>query len=96
MDREKLQRKIFPSELLFMSLLLLCATLIGSLLAFQLNSSTVHAASLSNDPLVTVSVDKTQGSSCTEIFQANIGTPQAATKWLTNLLLSATTTRIGY
>lgn len=80
MDRDKLQRKSFLQKIPFMSLLLLCTTLIGSLPAFQLNSSTAHAASLSNDPLVTVSIDKTQGSSCIEIFQANIGTPQAATK----------------
>jgi len=42
--------------------------------------SSAHASSVSDDPLVIVSLDKTQSSSCTEIFQANIGTAQASTK----------------
>lgn len=63
--------------------LLLC--IIACLTVFGIRgtvSSTpkAYAAQVSTDPLVIISVDRTQKSSCTETFQANIGTPLQVTK----------------
>jgi hypothetical protein len=80
MSRVKLKEKSFLQKYHLLSMLVLCITLTCSLVVFQPLFSTAHALSISSDPLVLVSVDRTQGSSCTETFQANVGTPQQVTK----------------
>jgi hypothetical protein len=80
----------FPQRALKLFSAMMFAVLIAEVLNLSCNSSVLgsslshppiaHAAQVSSNPLVLVAVDKTQSSSCTEIFQANIGTPQAATK----------------
>ena len=57
---------------------LLFVTIAGFLLVFQFSSSLAYASPSSSDPLVIILADKTPGSSCTETFQANIGTSQAS------------------
>ena len=59
--------------------------LLSILIAFICNAvispmPNIDAAQASNNPLVLVAIDKTQSSSCTETFKANIGTPQFSTQ----------------
>ncbi len=79
MSKRELQGQLFHRQLRLLSICLLGTILASFLLIFHLNSSTVYAATLANDPLVTVIVDNTRDSSCIETFKANIGTQRAST-----------------